>query len=247
MTIAKTWRLDLGYDGSEFKGWARQPEMRTVQSVLEGALATVLREPVRLSVAGRTDAGVHAAAQVASFVSGVAIDESRLRRSLNAILPEDVVVFNVGEAPRDFVARQAKARTYRYRISLTPAKPLFERRYVWHLRRAVDFEALTDCAALLVGRRDFAALTPSAHLYHCCVREVTAASWRLVDDECWFEIRATSFLHNMVRVAVGSMVDVAVGRLTKADLERGLLLGRRSRLGRTAPPQGLSLIAVEYD
>ena len=242
------WRLDLCYEGTAFRGWARQPGLRTVQGVLEEILTAILREPVRLSVAGRTDAGVHALAQVASFAcerGDLAPDE--LRRSLNALLPPDVAVTGVSAAAGGFVARQALARTYRYRVSMSPVKLVFERPYVWCVHRRTDVELLGEAARRLRGVRDFAALTPSAHLYRSCVREVTEATWQPAGADEWvFEIRAQSFLHNMVRVAVGSMVDVARGRMTLAEFESALAIGQRRRMGQTAPPHGLALVAVEY-
>jgi tRNA pseudouridine38-40 synthase len=245
---AQVWRLDLMYEGTAFRGWARQPGQRTVQAVLEEVLATLLREPVRLSVAGRTDAGVHALAQVASFRSARAdVDPDRLRRSLNALLPPDVAVRLVSPAAPGFVARRARSRTYCYRLSLSPVKPVFERLFVWQPRGCVETDALQEAAVRLVGRHDFAALTPSAHLYRSCVREVASAAWRLSECGEWlFEIRAESFLHNMVRVAVGSMVDVAQGHMTLAEFEAALAFGRRRRMGQTAPARGLALVAVEY-
>ena len=249
------WRLDLAYEGTAYRGWARQPGQTTVQGVLEDALAVVLRERVRLSVAGRTDAGVHAWAQVASFeTSRAAVEPERLRRSLNALLPPDVAVARVTPAPPGFSARAARSRTYVYSLWVSPVKPLRERDVVWALRGGVDATALAAAAALLPGRRDFAALTPSAHLYHSCVREVRAAAWRDAgatpdgDGRLWqFEITAGSFLHNMVRVAVGSMVDVAQGRLSLTAFEAALAGGRRAAMGRTAPARGLVLTGVEYD
>jgi tRNA pseudouridine38-40 synthase len=217
--------------------------------VLEEALATVLREPVRLSVAGRTDAGVHAWAQVASFTCRQRdLRADRLRHSLNALLPPDVAVQTVAPAPPGFVAREARSRTYRYRLWLSPVKPVAERAYVWHVRGAVDTQLLQEVAALLTGRRDFAALTPSAHLYHSCVREVRAAAWRPASggSEWVFEVTAGSFLHNMVRVAVGSAVDVAQGRSTPEELAAALALGERRHMGQTAPARGLALVAVAY-
>jgi tRNA pseudouridine38-40 synthase len=240
------WRLHLTYEGTAFKGWARQPGQRTVEGVLQEALAMVLRREVRLSVAGRTDAGVHAGGQVASFLAGD-LHPERLRHSLNALLPPDVAVNAVRLAPPDFVAREARGRTYRYRLWVDPVKPVLERAFVWNVRGDVDLERLIAAAALLPGHRDFAALTPSAHLYHTCVREVRRAAWsRGPDPELDFEITAGSFLHNMVRVAVGSMVDVAQGRMSLEGFAAGLEGGRRDRMGQTAPARGLMLIAVEY-
>ena len=250
-----TWRLDLAYEGTAYRGWARQPGQRTVEGLLEEALATVLREPVRLSVAGRTDAGVHAWAQVASFVCARRdLIPDRVRLSLNALLPPDIAVAAVSSAAPGFVARRAVSRTYRYRLWLSPAKPVRDRAYVWNVHGAVDTALLEKAAALLPGRRDFSAFTPSAHLYHSCVREVLTAGWRAVTGEDekpgpaeWeLTISAGSFLHNMVRVAVGSMVDVAQGRMTVEELAERIAAGERRHMGQTAPARGLALVAVAY-
>ncbi len=250
-----TWRLDVAYQGTAYRGWAKQPGHLSVEGLLEAAVATVVREPVRLSVAGRTDAGVHAWAQVVSFsCARTGLAPERLRLSLNALLPPDIAVLRAAPAPGAFVARRAASRRYRYDLWETAVKPVRERDYVWVLRGAVDGDALRAAAALLPGRRDFAALTPSAHLYHHCVREVTSALW--TDDgptpdgegRRWcFEVTAGSFLHNMVRVAVGSMVDVAQGRMTLGEFEAALASGERRRMGQTAPARGLALVAVTYD
>jgi tRNA pseudouridine38-40 synthase len=250
-----TWRLDLAYEGTAYRGWARQPGERTVQGVVEDALATALREPVHLSVAGRTDAGVHAWAQVASFRTAAPdVDPDRLLRSLNALLPEDVAALEVSPAAPDFVARRALSRTYQYRLWLPRARPVRDRAYVWQVRGRVDLELLARAAALLPGRRDFAALTPSAHEYHSCVREVFEARWEPAGSapgtapgaEWVFTIRAGSFLHTMVRVTVGTMVDVAQGRMTVDGFAEALASGERRRCGQTAPARGLALVAVEY-
>ncbi len=248
MPAPRTFRLDLAYEGTRFKGWARQPGLRTVQGVLEEALATALRERVCLSVAGRTDAGVHAVAQVASFATSVPVRPDRLLLSLNALLPPDVAVSAVTPAAPGFDARAARSRTYRYRLWVSPARPVHERAYVWNVRGALDPALLDASAALLVGERDFSALTPSAHLYHHCVREVRRAVWSSGANpaEHVFEITAGSFLHNMVRVAVGSMVDVAQGRLSPEAFAAGLAGGQRRAMGQTAPARGLALVAVEY-
>lgn len=241
------WRLDLRYEGTRFKGWARQPGERTVEGVLDEALATVVGERVKLSVAGRTDAGVHADGQVASFVTSRAVVPGRLRQSLNALLPPDVGVTDVSPAPRGFVARAARSRTYRYRVWCSPFKPVHERAYVWDVRGRLDPALLVQASALLLGHHDFAALTPSARDYHSCVRNVVAAAWHpALDGEWAFEVTATSFLHNMVRVAVGSMVDVARGKRSVAEFGAALASGERRRMGQTAPARGLTLLSVEY-
>lgn len=255
MAARQVWRLDLAYEGTAYRGWAAQPGHSTVQGLLEEALATVLSQRVRLSVAGRTDAGVHAWAQVASFACApVEVAPERLRLSLNALLPPDVAVLRAAPAPTDFVARQATSRSYRYELWATAVKPVRQRAFVWAVRGAVDSAALRTVAALLPGRRDFAALTPSARMYRSCIREVTAAAWRDAgptpdgEGRRWlFEITADGFLHNMVRVAVGSMVDVAQGRMSPEAFAAALACGERRRMGQTAPAHGLALVAVSYE
>ncbi len=250
-----TWRLDLAYEGTAYHGWAKQPGQRTVEGRIMEALATVLGEPVRLSVAGRTDAGVHAWAQVASFdCARRDLRPERLLLSLNALLPPDIAVTAVAAAAPGFTARKAAARTYQYRLLNSTAKPVRERAYVWNVRGALDAALLAEAAALLPGKRDFAALTPSARLYRSCVREVLTADWTPTADgeassgcaDWTFTIIAGSFLHNMVRVAVGSMVDVAQGRMTLKRFAEGLDSGERRRMGQTAPARGLALVAVAY-
>ena len=260
------WRLDLAYEGTAYHGWARQPGHATVQEAVEDALAMILREPVRLSVAGRTDAGVHAWAQVASFACARRdLRPDLLRHALNAVLPPDIAVEAVSPAPRGFVARCARSRTYEYRVWLSAVKPVRERAFVWDVRGPLSAGLLVEAAALLPGHRDFSACTPSARLYRSCVREVLSAEWRpggmgqagggvASPDNAWaspspvwvFRISADSFLHNMVRVAVGSMVDVAQGRMTPQELSAALISGERRRMGQTAPARGLALTAVEY-
>jgi pseudouridylate synthase I len=243
------WRLECAYDGTPFSGWAKQPGRRTIEGELEKALAQVLSEPVRLGVAGRTDAGVHALGQVVSFSTAArGLEAQSLRLSLNALLPAEIAVTGLVAAAAGFDARAAVARTYRYRVWLPDTRPVFERHYVWNVRGAVDLSLLAEAAALLPGRRDFAALTPSASGYRTCEREVVRAQWRLAADgrEARFEITAGSFLHNMVRVAVGSMVDVAQGRRSMAELAAGLAGGQRRELGLTAPASGLALVRVDY-
>jgi tRNA pseudouridine38-40 synthase len=254
-----TYSLGLTYEGTRFKGWARQPDQRTVQQDVERALTVVLGEPARLRVAGRTDAGVHALAQVASLDARAGLDCRRLRSALNALLPEDVAVTGVSPAPDGFDARSATARTYRYRLWLSPVRPVAERLWVWSPRGAVDTDVLVATAPLLVGHRDFAAFTPSARLYRSCVRHVARAEWRparsaalparsaALPAEWEFEITAGSFLHNMVRVAVGSMVDMAQGRMTVDQFRTALESGQRRLMGQTAPARGLALVAVDYE
>ncbi len=192
-------------------------------------------------------------AQVASFTcERQGLRPERLRLALNALLPPDVAVTGVCEASPDFVARQAAWRAYRYRLWVSPVRPVLERAFVWNVRGPLDTGLLAEAAGLLRGEHDFAAFTPSAHLYRSCVREVRDARWELAGatpgsgEEWRFTIVAGSFLHNMVRVAVGSMVDVAQGRMTLEGFVAALESRERRRMGQTAPPCGLALVAVGY-
>jgi tRNA pseudouridine38-40 synthase len=257
--------LGVAYRGTAYRGWQSQPGGQTVQDQLDAALSAFADQPIRSVCAGRTDAGVHALAQVASFESNAGLECRRLRLALNALLPEDVAATAVSPAPDGFDARAARARTYRYRLWVSPVRPVAERLWVWSPRGAVDTDVLLATAPLLVGRRDFAALTPSAHLYRTCVRRVVRAGWQPAPCaapapasssapagkagaacEWRFEITADSFLHNMVRVAVGSMVDVAQGRMTADQFRAAMESGERRHVGQTAPARGLALVAVDY-
>jgi tRNA pseudouridine38-40 synthase len=254
-------RLQIEYDGSAFSGWASQPGLRTVQAELEDALATVLREEVRLSVAGRTDAGVHAWGQIASFEAGLDQIPGDLARRLNGVLPDDVIVTNAARAPDGFDARRdALSRTYCYRILARPAPSPFERgRALWWPGR-LDRPALDGCAATLIGRHDFTAFTPTDTEHVRFEREVMRAEWRLEGADprmpgsgsedmrgiLCFWIEADAFMRNMVRVLVGTMLQVGAGRRTQASFE-ALLEGRpREEAGDTAPAHGLYLAAVRY-
>ncbi|HMD57975.1 MAG TPA: tRNA pseudouridine(38-40) synthase TruA [Solirubrobacteraceae bacterium] len=241
-------KLTIEYDGSGFAGWARQPGRRTVQEDLERALQTVLGSqghdghPLKLVVAGRTDSGVHAWGQVASYAHE-AVDPLRL----NGLLDDDVSVLASEPAGERFDARRdARSRTYCYRVLARRARSVFERdRAFWWTGR-VDRDALDECARELVGKHDFTAFTPSEsdHTWFTC--RVARAEWIADGDLLEFWIEADMFLRHMNRVLVGTMLDVAGGRGTVEEF-RALLQGRpRSEGGRTAPAHGLALARVAY-
>jgi tRNA pseudouridine38-40 synthase len=239
-------RLELEYDGTGFKGWAVQPGLRTVQGELEAALATVLREPVQLTVAGRTDAGVHALGQVASFVTEAEVKEDLARR-LNGVGPDDITVTAAAVVADDFDARNsAKSRTYCYRVLARSSPSPFERgRALWWPHR-IDRSALDACAAALPGNHDFTAFTPTQTDHVRFDRDVFAASWDQQEDVLSFRITADAFMRNMVRILVGTMLEASGGRRTPKSFSELLEGAPRAEAGDTAPPHGLYLESVAY-
>jgi tRNA pseudouridine38-40 synthase len=241
-------KLTLEYDGAGFAGWGRQPQLRTVQEVLERALHTVLGEsghdggPLRLTVAGRTDRGVHAWGQVASY-RHEAVDPLRL----NGLLDDDVAVLAAEPMPEDFDARRdARSRTYCYRVLARRSRSVFERNTSFWVTGELDRGLLVQCAGLLHGRHDFTAFTPSEteHSWFQC--EVSRAEWLADGEMLSFWIEADMFLRHMNRVLVGTMLEVASGR-TSLEHFAGLLEGGpRAEAGPTAPAHGLALASVRY-
>jgi tRNA pseudouridine38-40 synthase len=241
------YRLDLAYDGTEFGGWAKQPGRRTVEGVLEETLAVALRERVRLSVAGRTDAGVHALAQVASCSIDVRLEDRVVQRALNANLPADIVVRDAAWVPAEFDARRsARGKTYRYTLLRRADRSALEGRFSLHVPYAVDVEAMGDAAQCLVGTHDFSAFRAGTCAAATPVRTVNRAGWRTEGDLCRFEIAGNAFLQHMVRIIVGTLLEVGRGRRRPGDVVEILASRDRRRAGKTAPPHGLCLVRVEY-
>jgi tRNA pseudouridine38-40 synthase len=246
-------KLIVSYDGSEFAGWQVQPNAASVQGTLATAIGRITGEKVLPQGSGRTDAGVHALAQVVTFVTESSVPTANFVKALNDLLPPSVRVLEVEEAPTDFHARKsAVAKTYRYRIYRGAICPPFLARYVWHYPYPLDESAMERAAALVEGEHDFtsfAAVDPergSEDWPATNVRRIFSSHWERSRDEFVYMVKGNGFLHHMVRNLVGTFILVAKGTLQPDDLVRILSARNRSAAGATAPAGGLYLVNVEY-
>jgi tRNA pseudouridine38-40 synthase len=262
--MSRTLKIVLAYDGTNLVGWQRQPAGESVQSLLEDALAAIEGHAVTIAGAGRTDAGVHALGQVASCRFEHPLPGDRLARALNARLPAEVRVLQVEDVPDSFHARySARSKTYRYLILNDALVSPFERRYVWHVPRRLDLEAMAEAARHLEGEHDFAALQGAGGATKTTIRTVAWARVRRVTTAesagCLalagrpeserlvaFELCGNGFLRHMVRNAVGTLVEIGFGRRTPSSMIDLLVAGDRTLAGPTAPASGLFLVGVEY-
>jgi tRNA pseudouridine38-40 synthase len=260
--VARNIKITLAYDGYDFAGWQVQPNRLTIQGALLSAIERITGERTLPQGSGRTDAGVHALAQVATVAVVSPIPLKNFRKALNDLLPRSIRVLDVEEAPADFHARKsARAKTYRYRIYREEICPPFLARYVYHHPFPLDEDKMIQAAPLVAGEHDFtsfAAVDPETRKdkedkdkdteadEDSNVRTVFSSAWQRVGDELHYSIRGSGFLHHMVRNLVGTFLMIGKGNLTAKDLKRILELRDRSAAAATAPANGLFLVSVEY-
>ncbi len=246
-------KVTVSYDGAEFSGWQVQPDVASVQGTLASAIGRITGEKVLPQGSGRTDAGVHALAQVMTFVTESSVPTGNFLKALNDILPAAVRVLDVEEAPAEFHARHsARGKTYRYRIYRESICPPFLARYVWHFPYRLAEEEMGRAAALVVGEHDFtsfAAVDPERGrdgVPVSNVRTIFSSSWERAGGELIYTVRGSGFLHHMVRNLVGTFILVGKGTLRVEDVTRIMEARNRSAAGATAPASGLYLVNVEY-
>jgi tRNA pseudouridine38-40 synthase len=243
-------RITVAYDGTDFHGWQVQPGLPTIQGAIEAVLTEIESTPVKVEGSGRTDAGVHALAQVAAFTLENPIPAENLRKAMNRLLPRDIRVLEVEETAPDFHPRfAAKAKTYEYRVLRAPICLPFERRYVYHHPFPLDEARIVELAPMLEGEHDFAAFAASDErdeLGLSKARCLFSSRAERRGDLLIYRVRGSGFLKHMVRNIVGVLLEAGKGNLTRADLEGRLIPGCAIPPGPSAPARGLFLVSVEY-
>ncbi len=240
-------RLDICYDGTRYRGWQRLPgKDDTIQGKLEACLSRILEEPIEISGSGRTDAGVHARAQVANFHCGSTMDPQEILAELRRYLPEDIGIYSCRDVSSRFHARlNAKEKTYRYRIWNSNGPCVFERRFVTVMPETLDIAAMEAAAGQLLGEHDFSAFCGNAKMKKSTVRYIRSITITRRGEELWLDFTGNGFLHNMVRILVGTLVEVGRGERPVHSIAE-LFGGKRADAGFLAPAQGLCLMEVQY-
>jgi tRNA pseudouridine38-40 synthase len=243
----RNYRMLLQYDGTDYAGWQIQSSLRTVQGTLQQALERVAGHPIRLTGSGRTDAGVHARGQVANFYSFQRLPLDAWIRAINRLLPADIRVLRVTRAASGFHSRlSAIGKHYRYQIYTGPILSPWDSRYFLHWTRPLDLEAMQQAARMLIGHHDMSSFAASGTTVRCFERAVTRSEFRRGGRRLVYDIEANGFLQHMVRILVGTLLEVGIGRFSVADFQAILQSRDRTRAGKTAPPQGLFLQRVFY-
>ncbi len=240
-------RLDICYDGTRYRGWQRLPgSENTIQRKLETVLSRILEENIEISGSGRTDAGVHAKGQVANFHCASDMPAQQMLQQLRRYLPEDLGIISCRDVSERFHARlNAKEKVYCYRIWNSQQPCVFDRKYVWIDRRSLDIPAMEQAASYLVGTHDFAAFCTNSKIKKSTVRCLQSIQVQHIGDEVRLTFRGNGFLHNMVRILVGTLVEVGCGERT-AESVTELFGGKREAAGFLAPASGLCLMEVIY-
>lgn len=240
-------RLDICYDGTRYKGWQRLPGADgSIQGKLEQTLSRILEETIEISGSGRTDAGVHAEHQIANFHTHSDMPCTQLLEQLRRYLPEDIGIYSCKDVSERFHARlNAKEKTYRYRIWNSDAPCVFERRFVAAVEQPLDIQAMRHAAAYLVGTHDFSAFCANKHFKRSTVRSIRSIEIQAVGKEIQISVTGNGFLHNMVRILVGTLVEAGQGSRS-VDSIPALFGAERSAAGILMPPQGLCLMEVYY-
>jgi tRNA pseudouridine38-40 synthase len=243
-------KLTLAYDGGAYAGWQVQPDKPTVQGTLEAALRQITQEGVRVTAAGRTDAGVHALGQVVGFATATRLSNADLQRALNAVLPADIAVLSLADASEGFHAtRDAVAKRYRYQIHNGRTPSVFDRHFAWHYPQPLDARAMHEAGQALVGRHDFSSFETAGSERPDSIRtihELSVARGEELSERVTVEVAGDGFLYNMVRTIVGTLVDVGVGARDVNWPAAVLAACDRREAGQTAPPHGLFLVNVSY-
>jgi tRNA pseudouridine38-40 synthase len=241
-------KVVLEYDGTNYAGWQRQKNALSIQQVVEEALYKLTREKITVIGAGRTDSGVHARGQVANFFTASRIPAERFSFALNSVLPPDIRVLESQEVSHEFHARySAKAKQYRYSICMRPHAPAIARNYYYHVPDILDVDAMNVATQYIIGTHDFKAFQSAGSSVKNTVRTVYEAYW-VWEPPCYlyFNIKGNGFLYNMVRILVGTFIEIGRHRMLESDIKRILESGDRDKAGPTAPAHGLCLERVYY-
>lgn len=245
MSTIRNIRLTIEYDGANFAGWQRQARQRTVQGEIEKAIENLTGEKVSLIAAGRTDAGAHALGQVANFKTKLSLPLEKIRPALNSLLPREILIKRVEQVSLKFnTRRDAKSKVYRYRIFL--GQTALQRNYLWPYRFAVNLTRLRQATRLISGKHDFTSFCVAKSKKESNICKIEKASWKKSGDILEFEIEGDRFLHSMVRILVGTLLEVGRGKIMPREFERILEAKDRRKAGKTVPAGGLYLVEVKF-
>lgn len=246
--MIKNYRMVLEYDGSRYDGWQKQGNTeQTVQGKIENVLERMVGQPVEVHGSGRTDAGVHALAQVANFHGDVQMPEPEIKEYLNKYLPEDIAVKSVERVPDRFHSRlHAEEKTYLYRIEMGERKQVFERKYIYGLLKALDVEAMERAAAFFIGEHDFKSFCSNRKMKKSTVRTIKKIEFEQQGSRLFIRYTGNGFLYNMVRILTGTLIEVGLGQRKAEEMKEILAAKDRNAAGCTAPPEGLFLEQVHY-